>query len=145
MNAINTGPVDIVFLRFPGNRFNGRILPALRDLVGRGVIRVLDLLFVFKDEEGNMGVTELGQLAQDLESDVVELLDEIPGGWLDREDADEVAPHLESNSSLALLAVENLWAIPFVDAVRDAGGEVVDQARVGAELVAALRNPEQVD
>jgi hypothetical protein len=142
MNAINTGPVDIVFIHFPGNRFNGRILPALRDLVSEGVVRVLDLLFVFKDTEGNLGVVELAQLAQDLESDVVDLLDEIPGGWLDREDADEVAPQLAADSSLALLAVENLWAIPFIDAVRDAGGEVVDQARVGAELVASLRAAE---
>ena len=139
MNAINTGPVDIVFIHFPGNQFNGRILPALRDLVARDIVRVLDLLFVFKDGDGNLGVAELGQLAQDLDSDVADLIDEIPGGWLDKEDADEVAPRLEANSSLALLAVENLWAIPFVDAVRDAGGELVDQARVGADLVAALR------
>ena len=143
MDAINTGPVDVVFIHFPGNRFNGRILPALRDLVARDIVRVLDLLFVFKDSEGNLGVAELGQLAQDLDSDVADLLDEVPGGWLDREDADEVAPRLAPDSSLALLAVENLWAIPFVDAVRDAGGELVDQARVGAELVAALRG-EQV-
>lgn len=143
MDAINTGPVDVVFIHFPGNRFNGRILPALRDLVARDIVRVLDLLFVFKDSEGNLGVAELGQLAQDLDSDVADLLDEVPGGWLDREDADEVAPRLAPDSSLALLAVENLWAIPFVDAVREAGGELVDQARVGAELVAALRG-EQV-
>lgn len=143
MDAINTGPVDVVFIHFPGNRFNGRILPALRDLVARDIVRVLDLLFVFKDSEGNLGVAELGQLAQDLDSDVADLLDEVPGGWLDREDADEVAPRLAPGSSLALLAVENLWAIPFVDAVREAGGELVDQARVGAELVAALRG-EQV-
>jgi hypothetical protein len=139
MTALDTGPVDIVFIHFPGNRFNGRILPALRDLVARDIVRVLDLLFVWKDSEGSLGVAELGQLAQDLDSDVVDLLDEVPGGWLDREDADEVAPRLEPDSSLALLAVENLWAVPFVDAVRDAGGEVVDQGRVGAELVAALR------
>ncbi len=144
MHAINTGPVDIVFLRFPGNRFHGRILPALRDLVGRDLIRVLDLLFVIKDEEGNLGVADLRDLAQDLESDVGELLADIPGGWLDRDDAEEVAPQLPAGSSIALLAVENLWLVPFVDAVRDAGGELVDQARVGAELVASLRGTEVV-
>lgn len=145
MDAINTGPVDIVFLRFPGNRFTGRILPAVRDLVVRDVIRVLDLLFVFKDPEGGLGVVELRELVQDVDADVVDLLDEIPGGWLDAEDAEEVAPGMAPDSSLALLAIENLWAIPFVEAVRDAGGEVVDQARVGAELVAALRGEAGVD
>ncbi|TIC88091.1 hypothetical protein E8D34_07340 [Nocardioides sp. GY 10113] len=139
MDAINTGPVDVVFLRFPGNRFNGRILPALRDLVAADLIRVLDLLVVAKNAEGDLAVAELGQVAQELDVDVADLLDEIPGGWLDRDDAEEVAPHLDPETTLALLAIENLWAIPFVDAVRDAGGELVDQARVGAELVAEIR------
>ena len=139
MDAINTGPVDVVVLQFPGNKFHGRILPAVRDLVSRDIVRVLDLLFVWKDTDGSLGVAELKDLAQDLESDFGDLIEQIPGGWLDAEDAEEVAPNLEPDSSVALLAIENLWAIPFVEAVRDAGGEVLDQARVGAEFVAGLR------
>ena len=104
MDAINTGPVDVVVLQFPGNKFHGRILPAVRDLVSRDIVRVLDLLFVWKDTDGSLGVAELKDLAQDLESDFGDLIEQIPGGWLDAEDAEEVAPNLEPDSSVALLA-----------------------------------------
>lgn len=139
MDPINTGPVDVIMIKFPGNRFNGRILPAMGDLIQRDLVRVLDLLFVWKDNEGSIGSLELAKLGPDLD-EYVEIVQSIPGGYLDEEDAEEVAPELEPNSSVALLAVENLWAIPFVDAVRDADGEVVDQFRVPADLVAEFRD-----
>jgi hypothetical protein len=144
MEHIDAGPVDVIFIRFPGARFEGRILPALEHLVRGDTIRVLDLLLVYKDEDGGVGVAELSSLLQDAEGQEGELLREVPGGWLDASDADEVLPGLERDTALAVLAIENLWAIPFVEAVRSAGGEVVDQARVGAELVAAVRRGEEV-
>jgi hypothetical protein len=61
------------------------------------------------------------------------------GGLLDSEDADAVAPRLQPDTSAAVLAVEHRWAIPFVNAVRRAGGEVVDQARIPYDVVAAVR------
>jgi len=139
MDAINTGPVDVLVLKFPGNKFNGKILPALKDLVVRDVIRVLDLLFVYKDSDGVVGTIELAGLGPDLEPEFVGITGQFPGGLLDSEDAEEVAPELEPDTSIALLAVENRWAIPFIDAVRGSDGEVLDQARVPADVVAAVR------
>ena len=65
MDATESGPVDIVMLRFTGNKFNGEIAPALRDLVVRGLVRVIDLLFVYKDADGTVGSIELGDLGAD--------------------------------------------------------------------------------
>ena len=59
MDAMDSGPIDVVFLRFPGNQFRGEIGPALRDLVVSGLIRVVDLLFVYKDDNGQVGSVEL--------------------------------------------------------------------------------------
>ena len=139
MDTLDSGPVDLVMLKFPGNHFNGRIAPALRDLVTKDLIRVVDLLFVYKDQNGDVGFVELAGLGPDLEPAFLGMGSMPAGGLLDAEDADEIGPGLEPNSSVAVIAVENRWAIPFIDAVRDAGGEVVDQARVPADVVAAVR------
>ena len=139
MANTDAGPIDIVFLGFPGNQFNGGIAPALRDLVERGLIRVVDLLFVYKDDDGTVGSLELAGLGADLEPHFVDLDGQLGGGLLDAEDVEDVGSRIEPGNSVAVLAVENLWAIPFVNAVRDAGGEVIDQARVPAALVSAVR------
>jgi Family of unknown function (DUF6325) len=140
MAAPTSGPVDVVFLRFPGNKFNGGIAPAMRDLVERGLVRIVDLLFVYKDDDGTVGSLELAGLGADLEPAFLDLDGQLGGGLLDAEDVDEVATMLEPGNSVAVLAVENLWAIPFVEAVRSAGGELVDQVRVPAAVVDDVRD-----
>jgi hypothetical protein len=140
MAAAESGPVDIVLLKFEGNKFNGEIAPALRDLVVNGLVRVIDLLFVFKDADGEVGSIELAGLGADLDPVFADLDGQLGGGLLDAEDVDEVGSVLEPNSSVAVLAVENRWAIPFVTAVRRAGGELIDQARVPSDVVAMVRD-----
>lgn len=135
MSTVDVGPVDVVMLRFPGNQFKGEIAPALRDLVVRDLVRVIDLLFVYKAEDGTVGSIELAGLGPELEPAFVDLDGQLGGGLLDAEDVDEVAVGLAPNSSVAVLIVENTWAIPFVKAVRNAGGEVADQARIPASVV----------
>jgi hypothetical protein len=139
MDSTDAGPVDVIFLGFPGNEFSGGIAPALRDLVVRGLVRVLDLLFVYKDLAGTVGSVELAGLGADLQPSFVDLDGQLGGGLLDAEDVDDVASRLAPGSSVAVVAVENLWAIPFIDAVRDAGGELIDQARVPSAVVGAVR------
>jgi hypothetical protein len=138
MDTVDAGPIDVVILRFPGNQFNGGIAPALRDLVVRGLVRVIDLLFVYKDADGSVGSVELAGLGPDLEPSFLDLDGQLGGGLLDAEDV-EVAAGLEPDSSVAVVAVENLWAVPFINAVRSAGGELVDQARVPSEVVDTVR------
>lgn len=139
MTTVDSGPVDVVMLKFTGNKFNGGIAPALRDLVVRDLIRVIDLIFVYKDTDGTVGSIELGGLGPDLDPVFVGIDGQFGGGMFDKEDVDEVAVGLEPGNSMAVLAVENRWAIPFVNAVRDAGGELVDQARVPSDVVDAVR------
>jgi hypothetical protein len=131
--------VDVVMLKFTGNKFNGGIAPALRDLVVRDLVRIIDLMFVYKDTDGTVGSIELGGLGPDLDPAFVGIDGQFGGGMFDAEDVDEVAMGLEPGNSMAVLAVENRWAIPFVNAVRDAGGELVDQARVPSDVVDAMR------
>jgi hypothetical protein len=126
-------------LEFPGNQFNGGIAPALRDLVTSGQVRVVDLLFVFKAEDGTVGSVELAGLGAELEPSFVDLDGQLGGGLLDAEDVEDVASGIEPGNSVAVIAVENLWAIPFINAVRSAGGLLVDQFRVPSEVVAAVR------
>lgn len=136
MDSVEFGPVDILMLKFPGNQFKGEIAPALRDLVVRGLVRVIDLMFVYKAEDGSVGSIELAGLGPELEPAFMDLDGQLGGGMLDAEDVDEVASALEPNSSVAVLVVENTWAVPFVNAVRNADGEVIDQARVPADVMA---------
>jgi hypothetical protein len=126
-------------LKFPGNHFRGEIAPALRDLVVRDLVRVIDMLFVYKDADGSVGSIELGGLGPSLEPAFVDLDGQLGGGLLDAEDVEEVAAGLEANSSIAVVVIENLWAVPFITAVRNAGGDLVDQARIPSEVVSAVR------
>ena len=83
--STEAGPIDIVMIGFPGNHFNGEIAPALRDLVVGGQIRVVDLLFVYKDADGTVGSIELGGLGAELEPAFVDIDGQFGGGLLDAE------------------------------------------------------------
>jgi hypothetical protein len=134
---MDVGPVDLLIVEFPGNQFKGEIAPALRDLVTDGTVRVLDLLFVYKDADGEVGSVELAGLGPDLEPAFADLDGQLGGGLLDAEDVAQVGANLELNSSAALIVWENTWAARFVTAMRNAGAKVVDQARIPAEAVSA--------
>jgi uncharacterized membrane protein len=122
------GPVDLVLLSFPGNQFTGEIAPALAELVSSGTVRILDLVFITKDADGNVAAVELDQLGdvgagfEDVEGEVNELLTE--------EDIEAAGEELEPNSSAALLMFENTWAARLVSAIRAANGELVAHERI---------------
>ncbi len=127
------GPVDIVIIGFPGNNFSGEIVPALQELIDNQTVRILDLLFVLKDEKGNIATIE----AQDLDASGAGFLEiEIAEpGALGAEDAEEISEDLPLNSSALLIAFENLWAARFVGAVFNANGVVIDNIRIPAAVV----------
>jgi hypothetical protein len=140
MGSAQAGPIDVVMLKFEGNKFNGGIAPALRDLVVQRLIRIADLLFVFKDSDGTVGSLEIADLSAELEPSFVDIDGQFEGGLLDAEDVEEVGATLEPDTSVAIVVVENLWAIPFIAAVRSAGGELIDQVRVPSAVVDAVRD-----
>jgi Family of unknown function (DUF6325) len=134
---MGVGPIDVVIIGFPGNKFSGQIAPAVMDLVDSGTIRVIDLLFVMKDAEGVVLTIDAADLDPDTGPSFM-AINVIQPGALGPEDADEIAEDLEPNTSALLIAFENAWAAKFVEAVRAADGFVIDQIRIPADVTEAV-------
>ena len=139
------GPVDWIVVEFPGSQFNGLIAPALRDLVERDLIRILDLLILKKDADGALDAFELSDLDEaevgglrSLETELAMLLSE--------DDVQAVAAAIEPGSSAAVLVWENTWAVPFAAAVRGSGGQLVANGRIPTQaLLAAVEADDELD
>jgi hypothetical protein len=133
---VGIGPVEYMVVAFPGNKFNGEVAPALRDLIDSGTIRVLDLAFVMKDADGSVVGAEL----EDAGSEVMQAFNALEierGGLLNDDDLVEIGDALDPNSSAAVLVWEDLWAKRFADAVADSGGVLVDIQRIPRDIVQA--------
>ena len=106
----------------------------LLDLVDRGLIRILDLLFITKGEDGSVAGVDVSEL------EGVQAFDEFVGassGLLADADIEEAANALESGTSAALLVYENSWAAPFASAVRKSGGQMVASGRIPVQAIEA--------
>jgi hypothetical protein len=132
------GPVEFLLLGFAGNRFNGGIAPALADLVGDGLVRLLDVAVVMKDADGEVLILETGELPTDV-ADAVRQIAGADRGLLSEEDLLEVAGTLAPETTVAALLVEHLWAARFAGAVRAAGGELLSAHRISGDLVDRAR------
>jgi hypothetical protein len=130
------GPVDVYIVGFPGNNFRGEIVPAILEQVENGVIRVVDLLFVAKDLEGNIAVLSIEDLGP--EGAAFAEVDVVQAGALNEEDADEVAEDIPAGSSALLIAYENTWMQDLVLAFARADAVVIDQIRIPADVVNAV-------
>jgi uncharacterized membrane protein len=141
----STGPIQMTCLAFPGNHFKGEILPEHEKLKQAGIVRIIDLLLVRKDDLGNVMVTTAGDLhwneavsfgsyvgalagyAADgpagVEKGAIAGAAELADGHLfDEDDVFRVTQALPDNMSAALVLLEHLWAKPMLDAVDRAGG-----------------------
>ena len=136
--AEEIGPVDYLIVAFPGNRFTGEIAPALADLADAGTIRIIDIAFVSKDEDGEVAAFELTELDPEVREGLENLGVEVQG-LFNEDDLAAAAEELEPNSSAALLVWENVWAKGVAQAMRDAGGVVFDFGRIPHEAVQAAR------
>ena len=132
---MDIGPVEYIVLGFPGNRFKGEIVPALAELVENETIRIIDLAFVKKDADGAITTFELEDLDEE-EAAGVGAYGEV-GDLLNDEDLLLAAESLEPNSSAAVLVWENAWAARFAEAVRNADGIVLENARIPHDVVQA--------
>ena len=132
---MSIGPVEYMIVAFPGNQFKGEIVPALKELVDAGTIRIIDLAFVMKDADGAVGTSELA----DLDSEVFKAFDASPEtmGLLKQDDLAAAGEELDPNSSAALLVWEDVWATKLRDAIVNAKGELLDLERVPYEVVQA--------
>jgi uncharacterized protein DUF6325 len=130
------GPMSYLVVEFPGNKMTGEGLPILVDLVDRGVIRILDLLFVGRDTDGSVHVLELADLDGDGTLDLA-VFEGASSGLLDTSDAADAASAIEPGSSAAVLLFEHRWATPFVEALRRGGAELVAAGFVPQDAIAA--------
>jgi Family of unknown function (DUF6325) len=136
VNIDELGPVDWTVIEFPGTKLTGEIAPIIADYEDRGLIKVLDLLFLKKDRDGSLeayeasdlGGGEIGELRRD-EKDLAMVLSE--------QDVADLAETIEPGSSAAVLVWENLWAAPFGAAVRHAGGQLAASGRIPIQAVIA--------
>jgi hypothetical protein len=125
MNKVaELGPVELLFVQFPGNRFTGEIAPALADLVGSGTIRIIDLVFVAKDGDGNTVGFELEDIGDEGRAFFDPLVDDLEQ-LISDEDVADLSEALEPDSSAAIMIFEHAWAVPFRDALVNSGGEIV--------------------
>ena len=132
------GPIDYVVVEFPGNKMTGEGLPILVDLVDRGIIRIIDLVFFTKAADGSVAMVEIADFDGDGSLDLA-IFEGASSGVVGQDDIHEAAAAVENGSSAALLVYENRWAAPFAAAVRRGGGQLVAFGRIPTqELMAAL-------
>jgi hypothetical protein len=125
------GPVDFVLLEFSGDRLTGRAAQALLDLVDQGIISVYDVLVIGKEDDGSVYTLDLA-----------ESMDRLGGfadlrwamsGLVTEEDMAQAAEALQPGTLAVLIVYENTWAVPFIEAARESGGEMIASARIPAQ------------
>ena len=133
------GPVDWLVVEFPGTDFGrGQVAPYLKDLVDRDLVRVLDLVFLRKAEDGTLEMAEISDL-DDSELGELRTSEAELAMVLSEQDVVDLAETIEPGRSAVVMVWENQWAAPFGSAVRHAGGQLVASGRIPAQaLVAAI-------
>src|SRR4029453_9690221 len=136
--ARDHGPIDYLAVEFPEARMRGEGLAALVDLVDRGIIRLLDLRAVTREADGTFTAVAITDLDNDGTLDLA-IFEGVESGLLDDEDLQKSADLIEPGKVVALIVYENTWAIPFVNAMRRVGAELIASGRIPAdEVMAAL-------
>ncbi|GLZ45464.1 hypothetical protein Acsp06_16490 [Actinomycetospora sp. NBRC 106375] len=139
----DTGPIDYLIIEFPPGTATGEGMPLLIDLVDRGLIRILDLVFVGKGEDGSVSGLELADLDGDGALDLT-VFHGASSGLLGDEDVAEAGTVIEPGTTAAVLVYENVWAAPLAGALRRSGAQLVAGGRIPVDdVVASLENTVQ--
>jgi uncharacterized protein DUF6325 len=130
------GPISYLIVQFPGNKMTGEGFPILVDLVDRGLIRILDLVFVTRDTDGSVRAIELSDLDHDGQLDL-SVFEGASSGLLDSSDLADAESVIDPGSSAAVLIFENRWATSLTQALRRGGAELVAAGYIPQEAIAA--------
>lgn len=134
---VETGPVDYLLVEWTGAQPTGEAIPHLIDLVDRGLVRILDLAFIAKTDDGSLLTLEISEVAA--QDERFSVFEGAPSGLIGDEDLALAASVLENGTSAAFLVYENTWAAPFATALRRSGAELVASGRISVEdLLEAL-------
>jgi hypothetical protein len=131
------GPLEYLVVGFEGNRFTGQILSELRAAKEKGIIRVIDLFVIKKDEQGNVTALALSDLSAEEAMELGPLAGDLIGLFA-QEDIDQVAAGIPNNSAADLLLFEHTWAIGLKEAIKHAGGVAVAGGLVAPDVLQAL-------
>jgi uncharacterized membrane protein len=134
---VSIGPVEYIVVGFPGNQFKGEIAPALKELVDTETVRIVDLVFITKDEAGEATIVELDEADAETFGADFASYSHVTNGLMNDEDIDGVADALPNNTSAALMIWENTWATKFAEAVRNADGMLIAGGRIPHAAVEA--------
>ncbi len=145
-NEAMMGPIDYLIIEWPaGSPPNGEAFPHLVALVDRGLIRILDLAFVEKDDAGNVLEIAIGDFDGDGVNDLA-VFEGASSGLLNEEDYNDAGAAIEPGADAAILVWENTWAAPFATALRKSGAQMVDSGRIPVNaIIAALDELEAVE
>ena len=133
------GPIDYVLVEFKGNKFDGSILKELEKSSDKGIIDVLDLAVVSKDENGEVVIIDVATVDDEIITTFI-TSNGITGDMIGEEDVDEVAEIMENNTSAGLLIIEHLWAKDLKQAIFNADGVLVADGRIHPEAARELDN-----
>ena len=131
------GPLEYLVVGFEGNRFHGQILSELRTAREKGIIRIVDLIVLKKDEQGNITALELSDLSGAEAAELTPLAGDIMG-LLAPEDIEQTAAYIPNNSAAGLLLFEHTWAVGLKEAIKNAGGVAVAGGLVAPDVLQAL-------
>ena len=138
MSDSELGPVEYIVIRFEGDRLSGDILPALNDLLDRGLVRMIDVAVVSKDREGTVSILETQELSPEIASAFLAMTGEA-SGLLSEADLQALAGDLAPGTTAAALLFEHVWATRFAVAVRAANGELVLSERIPDAVMVEAR------
>ncbi len=130
------GPVDLIVIEYPGGQPTGEAVPPVVDLVDRGIIRILDLMFITKSADGVINAIEIADFDADGTLDL-RVFEGASSGVLGEEDAETAGEALQPGSAAAMILFENRWAAPFAIAVRKAGGQLAAFERIPIQALLA--------
>ena len=131
------GPLEYLVVEFEGNHFTGEILPELQSLHDRGIVRVVDLVFIQKDRDGNVTIRELSELSEEEAKPYGPLAGEMLR-VLSPEDVEDAASTVPNDSAAAVALLEHIWAIRFQEKILKAHGKILSEGLVPASDVEAL-------
>jgi uncharacterized membrane protein len=131
------GPLEYLVVGFEGYRFTGQILAELRAAQEKGIIRVLDLFVIKKDEQGNVTTQELSELSDEEATELTPLAGNLMGLLAD-EDIQQVAADIPNNSAAGLLLFEHTWAIGLREAIKNAGAVAITGGFVSPDALQEL-------
>jgi uncharacterized membrane protein len=131
------GPLDYLVVGFPGNQFKGEIAPAINEARAKGIIRIVDLVFIMKDKTGATTTLEINDLPPEIKEAFAASADEVEGLFT-AEDIETLTKELPPDNAALIVLYEHTWAIKIKEALINAKGVLITQGRISQEWHAEL-------